>query len=106
MDRRTDSELMVAIRLDNAALEELYRRHRAVVLGFAARRARTPDEVVDLVGAVWLEIIASLDRFDPSRGEALQGLVRLRVDSFGAASHTRLTQHLHRVVTPGCPRAD
>lgn len=92
MDWRTDSELMVAIRLDNAALEELYRRHRAAVLGFAARRARTPDEVVDLVGAVWLEIIASLDRFDPSRGEALQGLVRLRVDSFGAASHTRLTQ--------------
>ena len=48
------------IRLHDAALEELYRRHRAAVLGFAARRARTPDEVVDLVGAVRLEIIASL----------------------------------------------
>ena len=30
-----------------------HRRHRAALLGFAARRARTPDEVVDLVGAVW-----------------------------------------------------
>ena len=79
MDRRTDSELMVASGW-TTALEELYRRHRAAVLGFAARRARTPDEVVDLVGAAWLEIIASLDRFDPSRGDALQGLVRLRVD--------------------------
>lgn len=71
MDRRTDAELMVAIRSDSTAFEELYRRHRGAVLRFAARRARTPDEVVDLVGAVWLEVIASLDRFDPSRGEAL-----------------------------------
>ncbi len=65
---------MVAIRLDNAALEEVYRRHRAAVLGFAARRARTSDEVVDLVGAVWLEIIASLDRFDPSRARHCRAL--------------------------------
>ena len=74
-DRRTDSELLVAIRLDNTAFEELYRRHSAAVLRFAARRASTPEEVVDLVGAVWLEVIASLDRFDPSRGEALSWML-------------------------------
>jgi RNA polymerase sigma factor (sigma-70 family) len=88
MDRRTDSELMVAIRLDNTALEELYRRHRAAVLRFAARRVRTPDEVVDLVGAIWLEVIASLDRFDPSRGDALSWMLGIAAN-LGASERRR-----------------
>lgn len=75
MDRRTDSELIVAIRSDTSAFEELYRRNMPTLLRFAARRARTPEEVVDLVGAVWLEVVASLDRFDPSRGEALSWML-------------------------------
>lgn len=71
MEFRTDEELLVGARADTAAFEELYRRHVDKTVRFAARRARTPEEVVDLVGAVWLEVIASLDRFEPARGDAL-----------------------------------
>ena len=38
---------------------------------FAARRANRPSDVVDLVAAVWLEVVASLDRYEPERGDAL-----------------------------------
>lgn len=38
---------------------------------FAARRANRPSDVVDLVAAVWLEVVASLDRYEPARGDAL-----------------------------------
>lgn len=69
MEGRTDTELALAARTDPAAFEELYWRHFGAVLGFAARRVRTPEGIVDLVGAVWLEVIASLGRFDPSLGE-------------------------------------
>jgi RNA polymerase sigma-70 factor (ECF subfamily) len=68
---RTDADLAGAARTDTAAFEELYRRHVGSVVRFAARRARTPEEVVDLVGAVWLEVIASLDRFESARGDVL-----------------------------------
>lgn len=67
----TDADLAVAAGTDTAAFEELYRRHVGSVVRFASRRARTPEEVVDLVGAVWLEVIASLDRFEPARGDVL-----------------------------------
>ena len=71
MDERTDGDLAGAARTDMAAFEELYRRHVGSVVRFAVRRARTPEEVVDLVAAVWLEVIASLDRFEPARGDVL-----------------------------------
>lgn len=71
MDQPTDADLAVAAGTDTAAFEALYRRHVGSVLRFASRRARTPEEVVDLVGAVWLEVIASLDRFEPARGDVL-----------------------------------
>jgi RNA polymerase sigma factor (sigma-70 family) len=71
MDPRTDRELLVAARLETAAFEELYRRHVGATIRFAARRASRPSDVVDLVAAVWLEVVASLDRFEPARGDAL-----------------------------------
>jgi len=70
-DGRTDRELLVASRTDSGAFEELYRRHVSDTIRFAARRAQRPNEVVDLVAAVWLEVVASLDRYDPDRGDAL-----------------------------------
>jgi RNA polymerase sigma-70 factor (ECF subfamily) len=75
VDERTDTDLASAARTETAAFEELYRRHVGSVVRFAARRARTPAEVVDLVAAVWLEVIASLDRFDPARGDVLPWLL-------------------------------
>ena len=70
-DPRTDRELLVASRVEIAAFEELYRRHVRATIRFAARRAERPSDVVDLVAAVWLEVVASLDRYDPHRGDAL-----------------------------------
>jgi RNA polymerase sigma factor (sigma-70 family) len=70
-DPRTDRELLVASRVETAAFEELYRRHVGATIRFAARRARRPSDVVDLVAAVWLEVVASLDRYEPHRGDAL-----------------------------------
>jgi RNA polymerase sigma-70 factor (ECF subfamily) len=71
VDPRSDAELLVAARTHTGAFEELYLRHTDRVVRFAARRATTPADVVDLVAAVWLEVVASLDRFDPGRGEGL-----------------------------------
>ena len=70
-DPRTDRELLVASRVETAAFEELYRRHVDATIRFAARRAQRPSDVVDLVAAVWLEVVASLDRYEPHRGDAL-----------------------------------
>ena len=70
-DPRTDRELLVASRVETAAFEELYRRHVGTTIRFAARRAERPSDVVDLVAAVWLEVVASLDRYEPDRGDAL-----------------------------------
>jgi RNA polymerase sigma-70 factor (ECF subfamily) len=70
-DPRTDRELLVASRLETSAFEELYRRHVDATIRFATRRANRPSDVVDLVAAVWLEVVASLDRYEPERGDAL-----------------------------------
>ena len=92
MDDRTDSDLMVvAARADTAAFEELYRRHVDVVVRFAVRRARTPEEVVDLVAAVWLEVIASLHRFQPDRGEPLPWILGIAAN-LCAAERRRQTR--------------
>jgi RNA polymerase sigma factor (sigma-70 family) len=68
---RDDERLLVDARTDPAAFEEFYRRHVAVVVRFAARRRSSPEQVVDLVAATWLEVVASIDRFDPARGRTL-----------------------------------
>jgi DNA-directed RNA polymerase specialized sigma24 family protein len=67
----TDEELLVAARFDEQAFEAFYRRHVPTVLRFAARRSHSPAEVVDLVSAVWLEVVASIDSFDHRRGSAV-----------------------------------
>jgi RNA polymerase sigma-70 factor (ECF subfamily) len=67
----TDEELLVAARMDEHAFEVFYRRHAPTVLRFAARRSSSPSEVVDLMSAVWLEVVASIDSFDQRRGSAV-----------------------------------
>jgi|SRR5919204_3160179 RNA polymerase sigma-70 factor (ECF subfamily) len=70
-DRVSDETLLSSAASDPRAFEEIYRRHVGRVVAFAARRCRTPDEVHDLVGAIWLEVIAAAPRFDALRGQAL-----------------------------------
>ena len=85
-DPRTDRELLVASRVETAAFEELYRRHVGATIRFAARRANRPSDVVDLVAAVWLEVVASLDRYEPGRGDALPWIL-------GIAANLCATEH-------------
>jgi RNA polymerase sigma-70 factor (ECF subfamily) len=66
----TDEELLVAARSDARAFEEFYRRRVGTVVRFVARRSSSPAEVVDLVAAIWLEVVASIERFDERRGSA------------------------------------
>jgi RNA polymerase sigma factor (sigma-70 family) len=66
----TDEQLLLAARSDPAAFEEFYRRHVNTVVRFAARRTTSPAEVLDLVAAVWLQVVASIDRFDETKGTA------------------------------------
>ncbi len=67
----TEEQLLVQAGRDRAAFEEFYRRTVARVVAFAARRCSRPEEVPDLVAAIWLEVIASAHRFDPRRGRAV-----------------------------------
>jgi len=85
-DRRTDRELLVASRVETAAFEEFYRRHVDATIRFATRRANRPSDVVDLVAAVWLEVVASLDRYDSTRGDALPWIL-------GIAANLCATEH-------------
>ena len=75
MTAQTDEELLVAARSDPGAFEEFYRRRVGTVVRFAARRTSSPGEVVDLVAAVWLQVVASVDRFDETKGTAAAWLL-------------------------------
>lgn len=69
-DEPTDAELLDRIRTDPAALELIYRRHRHLVLRYAARRCSDPADVADLVAATFLALLESGGGFDPDRGSA------------------------------------
>jgi RNA polymerase sigma factor (sigma-70 family) len=88
-DPRTDRELLVASRVETTAFEELYRRHVDATIRFAARRADRPSDVVDLVAAVWLEVVASLDRYEPHRGDALPWILGIAANLTAAERRWR-----------------
>jgi RNA polymerase sigma factor (sigma-70 family) len=92
-DPRTDRELLVASRVDAAAFEELYRRHVGATIRFAARRAERPSDVVDLVAAVWLEVVASLERYEPSRGDTLPWILGIAANLCAVESRRRAREH-------------
>lgn len=71
----TDEQLLARAGKDPAAFEELYRRHVGKVVGFAVRRCSRPDDVPDVVAAVWLEVIESSHLFNPAKGRALPWLL-------------------------------
>ena len=81
-DEPSDEDLLLSISTDPDAFEVLYRRHIGKILGFAVRRCGSPEEVADLVSAVFLQAIESAPRFDPQRGRAVPWLL-------GIAAHER-----------------
>lgn len=93
MDPRTDRELLVASRVEDSAFEELYRRHVEATIRFAARRAARPSDVVDLVAAVWLEVVASLDRYDAQRADALPWILGIAANLCAVERRRRAREH-------------
>jgi RNA polymerase sigma factor (sigma-70 family) len=82
----SDEELLAHLS-STGYFEELYLRHVGKITTFAARRCSTSDEIPDLVAALWLEVIASADTFDPRRGQALPWILGVAANL--TASHER-----------------
>lgn len=82
----SDEELLAHLS-STGYFEELYLRHVGKITTFSARRCSTPDEIPDLVAAVWLEVIASVHTFDPRRGRALPWILGVAANL--TASHER-----------------
>ncbi len=89
----TDEQLLARAAFDAAAFEELYRRHVAKVTAFAVRRCRTPDEVPDLVAAVWLEVIESAPSFDPARGKTLPWILGVAANLVASDARRQAREH-------------
>jgi RNA polymerase sigma factor (sigma-70 family) len=63
-----DQELLGRVAAaEPAAFQELYRRHVDQLIGFGVRRLSSPEEVADLVSAVFLQAIQSAGRYDPGQ---------------------------------------
>jgi RNA polymerase sigma-70 factor (ECF subfamily) len=71
----TDAGLLARSRIDPAAVELFYRRHRARVLAYAMSRCRQPADVADVVAATFLAALEKPESFDPRKGEAGAWLV-------------------------------
>jgi RNA polymerase sigma factor (sigma-70 family) len=73
-DLDDDGDLLARLDRDPVAFEAFYRRHVDRITGFAVRRCDGPEEVADLVAAVFLAVIESAHRYDPARGEPISWL--------------------------------
>lgn len=73
-ERLTDSELLGRLTEDQAAFEQLYRRHFAMVARFLARRCATPEDVADAASATWLAVMLSGSTYDERAGSAVSWL--------------------------------
>jgi RNA polymerase sigma factor (sigma-70 family) len=83
----TDEQLLTRAGVDPDAFVELYHRHFRHIVAFAVRRCERPGEVADLVAAVWLEVIDSVERYDPRHGRALPWMLGIAANL--AASEAR-----------------
>lgn len=82
---RDDAELVSRLATDHEAFEVFYRRHLPKVIGFAARRTATPEELADLVAATFVAVIEAAPRFDARRGQPVPWLL-------GIAFNTLMSQ--------------
>jgi RNA polymerase sigma-70 factor (ECF subfamily) len=99
MDERTDEELLAAVATGPGALPEFYRRHVGKIVGMGVRRFDNPEDVADFVADVFVAVLTSAARFDPSRGRAVPWLCGLAANIAG--EHIRRRQRdleLHRQV--------
>jgi RNA polymerase sigma factor (sigma-70 family) len=89
VSRMTDEQLLARAGNDPAAFEEFYRRHVGKVVGFAVRRCSRPDDVPDVVAAVWLEVIGSTHLFNPAKGRAVPWLLGIAANLMASEARRR-----------------
>src|SRR5690349_10913178 len=65
--RSLDADLLAAVP-DADAVRTLYERHVDAVFRFAVRRCRRPEDVADLVSAVFLELFSAAPGYDRAKG--------------------------------------
>ena len=65
--RSLDADLLAAVP-DADAVRVLYERHVDAVFRFAVRRCRNPEDVADLVSAVFLELFSAAPGYDRGKG--------------------------------------
>jgi RNA polymerase sigma-70 factor (ECF subfamily) len=68
-DQRTDSELLVAARVDAEAFAVFYRRRVRAVLAFFRRRVADPEAAADLMAETFAAALLSLDRYTPTEAD-------------------------------------
>jgi RNA polymerase sigma-70 factor (ECF subfamily) len=80
MDRLSDEQLLRRAREDPVAFGEFYARHERDVLTFLVRQTHDPEVAADLCAETFAQVLLSLERFRPERGDARGWL-------FGIARH-------------------
>lgn len=84
----SDETLLVEARRSATAFAELYRRYEGPMLGYFARRVRTPEVAADLAAETFARALASCGRYRVRKGPAAAWL-------FGIARHV-LARSLER----------
>jgi RNA polymerase sigma factor (sigma-70 family) len=92
-DPRTNEQLLVVVRRDRGALAALYARCVPVTVAFAAGRCESPEQVHDLVAAIWLEVIDASERFDPSKGRAISWILGIATNLVADGRRRRAREH-------------
>jgi RNA polymerase sigma factor (sigma-70 family) len=85
LDGVSDGELVRRLPEDPVALEELFRRHRRMVVAYGARRCAQPADVADLLGSTFLAVLESAQRYDPAKGEVRPWLIGIAHRQLGLA---------------------
>lgn len=80
----SDERLLERLQGDPMAFEDFYRRHIHKITGFAVRRCSGPEEVADLVAAVFLAVVESAHRYDALRGDAVAWLFAIAANELRA----------------------
>lgn len=93
-DPRSDAALVRAVaRRDGRALEELFHRHGAAVVGVARRLTGSQARAEDVLQEVFLRLWRSPDRYDPTRGTLRSFLL---IDANGRAIELVRTETARR----------
>jgi RNA polymerase sigma-70 factor (ECF subfamily) len=85
-EERTDSELLIASRIEPEAFTELYRRHAEDLLRYFARRTLDPEAAAELTAETFAEAFASRANYRDQQGVNgvawLYGIARHRLGRF------------------------